>query len=90
VFLIARTGTEIQRIELPIERASRVSSTEIPMRDRAPLIAKLTVAPDGVHLELCSDEPIDRAYAKLERLGHRVLIYDRHGWKAKGSVASFA
>lgn len=86
--LIVRRGPEVQRLTLPLARTASGRRKEVSPVGGTPLVARLGACVEGIELELQGVEPFDRAYAKLERLGHRVLIHDRHGWSARGGGGS--
>lgn len=88
LLLIVRAGADVYRLELPLDRDHASEDVEIARIDGSPLMARLQSRSDGVRLELHAEKGVDRAYAKFERLGHRLLIFDRQGWRARGpSVA---
>lgn len=90
LLLVVRAGVDVYRLELSLDCDLAGEDVEIASIDGSPLMARLRSGPDGIQLELHGEGRIDRAYAKLERLGHRLLIFDRQGWQAKGPLGASA
>ncbi len=80
LYLIARIGERVIRTSLPLP-GKESSSLDIELKGEGALHLELTKIGNQIHVRLSSELVIDQCFAKIERLGSRVLIYDANGWQ---------
>ena len=80
LLLVLGYANRVDRLRVPLRRgAATMTWTAEPGGSRSVKVGIANVA-GGIEVSITSLEPLRFAYAKLERLGHRVLIYDAQGW----------
>ncbi|MEZ5463495.1 PIG-L deacetylase family protein [Dokdonella sp.] len=80
LLLILCFSDRVVRARLPIETQDGETRVDIGRGAEQPLVVKLRKAGRCLDLELPDDALIERGFAKLERAGHRLVVYDREGW----------
>ena len=83
LYLIVETEGPLIRAKIALPW--RLSSTKLEMtigKDKA-VDAAVSSEASGLTVKLTAARPIRRAFAKIERLGARILIYDSQGWMKK-------
>ena len=83
LYLIAEVGGQMIRTRLPLPRSLARAVTHTVPGDWGPLTVQLHAAVDGLRINLDSESVVHQAFAKVQRLGPRILIYDDAGWMRK-------
>ncbi|HQZ63015.1 MAG: PIG-L family deacetylase [Xanthomonadales bacterium] len=80
LYLIAEVDDRIERISVPLSARTRVVDARVGPGDPPLLDLRMQAAGDTLRIGLSSPRRIGRVFAKIERLGARLVIYDGHGW----------
>lgn len=78
--VIASVAGEQARVTLAIPRKGAILHAEESLVEQMPLIIDVRHVGDGLELTLRCTRPIGQVFVKNEKLGERVVIYDKHGW----------
>ena len=80
LYLIVEVDGRVIRasFSLPVEDEGR--NAKIHFSDQEPLGVELHAGADHLRINLAGDHAIGQLFAKIERLGARLLIYDCTGW----------
>lgn len=81
LYLVVTSAKRVTRASLPLPHRGGCFNQEIERVSEGSLNAQLVNASGRLSVTLTSDFAIDQVFAKIERLGSRLFIYDRHGWK---------
>ena len=80
LYLIVRLGNQIIRAAVPLPRSSEYSMVTLAPDGLNLLKIKIAKSRDELCVELEAEHGIDQIFAKIERLGSRLFIYDARGW----------
>ncbi|MBL0165532.1 MAG: PIG-L family deacetylase [Xanthomonadales bacterium] len=80
MYLIAEVGDRIVRISVPLSARSRATDACVGPGDPPVLDLRMQASGETLRIGLSSRCKIGRVFAKVERLGARIVIYDCHGW----------
>ena len=80
LYLIASVAGEPVRIKLPMPRSGALTQVETIVAGQVALIVDARRDADELVLTLRCACPIGQVFVKDERLGARVVIYDKNGW----------
>lgn len=80
LYLIAEVDDRIERISVPLSAPSKVAGARVGPGDPPLLDWRMQAAGDSLCIGLSSQRRIGRVFAKIERLGARLVIYDALGW----------
>lgn len=83
LYVIASVAGEHVRLKLPMPRNGGIVQTESSVDGQIPLRLEACRRGKEVVLTLRCAHPIGQVFVKNERLGTRVVIYDKHGWLQK-------
>lgn len=81
LYLIVEIDDQLMRTRVRLPNGSAIVQVQLGFGERA-LDLRMQASTDTLALALSSRQAIGRVFAKIERLGARVVIYDRHGWVA--------
>lgn len=80
LLLVLGEGKRVERMRLLL-RGNRIHATRIGEReDPSSLEVRVVAVQERLEISIIASRPLGFAWAKLERSGHRVLIYDAQGW----------
>jgi hypothetical protein len=82
--LLVETEEKIIHASIALPRMLSRTRLESAMDARNTVKAGVRVECNKLHVNLSSTQPIRKAFAKIERLGPRILIFDDHGWYGQG------
>ncbi len=80
LYLIAEIGDRIVRISMPLSAGSAMADAGVGSDDSPMLDLRVQASIDTLRIGFSSQRKIGRVFAKIERLGTRIVIYDCHGW----------
>ena len=86
LLLVAGVGTRIARHRIALPRTTQVTTWSVALGDDSPLQAAIRIEAGRLHVSLASRETISLAFAKIERTGTRLVIYDSQGWSSAGDA----
>src|SRR5690606_28342154 len=86
LYLIIEVDGQLMRTRVCLPRGSAIASARMGSGDHA-LDLHMQASKDTLSIAVSGRSAIDRVFAKIERLGARVVIYDRHGWVEVGRSA---
>lgn len=81
LYLIVEIDGQLLRTSVRLPNGSVIVEVQLGFGQRA-LDLRMQASTDTLLLAVSSRHAIGRVYAKIERLGARVVIYDRQGWVA--------
>jgi LmbE family N-acetylglucosaminyl deacetylase len=80
LLLVYETTTSVVRMRVRLPRLARSRNSLVHLPDGQEMRISARADGDEVELALSNREPILRGYAKVERCGTRLVIYDADGW----------
>jgi LmbE family N-acetylglucosaminyl deacetylase len=80
LLLVVGAGGHADRLRMPLRGEGVCTMCNQGAESATLLQVRVVPAQDRLEISIVSGEPLGFAWAKLERRGHRVLIYDAHGW----------
>ncbi|HET9034157.1 MAG TPA: PIG-L family deacetylase [Dokdonella sp.] len=80
LYLIVKTGARLIRASLPLPGSIDNADLAIASADHGSLGLQLQRSAGQLKIRLSSKEPLELVFAKIERLGSRLYIYDASGW----------
>ncbi len=83
LYVIASVAGEPVRVKLPMPRSGAHTQVETILAEQVALIVDARRNADELVLTLRCACPIGQAFVKNERLGARMVIYDKQGWLRK-------
>jgi len=82
LYLIVETSTQVIRTRLALPDGSSLGDATHWLDESARLGVQLNLSANGLGIRMVGETSFHRVFAKVERLGPRVLIYDSSGWLA--------
>ena len=80
LYLIVKVDGRVIRTSMPLPGGSESRTLIVAPDGLNPLKVQVKKVGDHLRVDLSSDHAIDQIFAKIERLGSRVFIYDASGW----------
>jgi hypothetical protein len=84
LLILMRFNDSVVRTRLPIEAKDGESLLDIGQGPERPFVVTLRWTGRCLELELPDNTVFDSGFAKLERAGDRLVVYDREGWMEMG------
>ena len=78
--LIVEVDGRVMRTSSLLPARSETKKVQIDFGDQCMLELHMQASLDTLRIRLSSQQKIGRVFAKIERRGARIVIYDRHGW----------
>ena len=86
LLIVAGVGTRIARHRIALPRTTQATTRNVALGDDPPLQAAVRIEAGRLRVSLASRETISLAFAKIERTGTRLVIYDSQGWSSAGDA----
>ena len=86
LLIVAGVGTRIARHRIALPRTTQATTRNVALGDDPPLQAAVRIEAGRLRVSLASRETISLAFAKIERTGTRLVIYDSRGWSSAGDA----
>lgn len=86
LLLVACIGKHIGRHRIALPRTTQATTRSVALGDDPPLQAIVRVEAGRLHVSLACRQAISLAFAKIERTGARLVIYDAQGWCGAGDA----
>lgn len=90
LLLITGIGTRIGRHRVALPRTTQVGTWNVALGDDPPLQAAIRIEAGRLRVSLVCRGTISLAFAKIERTGARLVIYDAQGWCSAGAAIQSA
>lgn len=90
LLIVAGICTHIGRHRIALPRTTRVTTRGVALGDDPPLQAIVQIEAGRLRVSLACRQTISLAFAKIERTGTRLVIYDAQGWSSAGGAIQAA
>lgn len=81
LLLVVKVGRRVFRASLPMPGRFESPSQEVALDSELSLRVQLQISGSQLRIKLSSEHAPDLVFAKIERLGPRIFIYDASGWQ---------
>jgi LmbE family N-acetylglucosaminyl deacetylase len=86
LLLIAEIGARIGRHRIALPRTAQARTWSVALGGDPPLQAAIRIEAGRLRVSLTCRQTISLAFAKIERTGARLVIYDVQGWQSIGGA----